>query len=129
MATTRDDDVDAGPELVDLLVTGRELMDLARTGNSGRATRTLTPAAGRPLRHVLLALVAGATPGEHQAPAAASLQVLVGAVHLRWDHHELEVLAGGWAAIPPRAHDLVADQDTIALLTLLGDAPEDGRGG
>lgn len=124
MATTHDEE--AAPELVDLLVIGRELMDQARAGNSGRASRTLIPARDRSLRHVLLALVAGSALGEHRAPPAASLQVLVGAAHLRWGQHELEVLAGGWTAIPPMTHDLVADQDTIALLTVASDPRDVG---
>ena len=73
---------------IDLTALTGSLIEEARAHSSGRAAKAVM--SGSHLRAVVIALQAGAELAEHDAPAAATLQVLVGAVTLlageeRWD--------------------------------------------
>lgn len=103
---------------VSLLEVARELLDEARRGDAGRAARTLTPGAGRPLKQTLLALTAGATLQEHVAPGPATIQMLMGEARLISEGKTTPLLAGEWAIIPDAAHSLEATADLAALLTV-----------
>ncbi len=104
--------------VVDLAAAGHELLQQAETLAAGRAARTLTPHAGADLKQTLLALRAGRTLGEHPSPGPATLQVLEGAMTLRSGDDVVAISAGGWVALPRERHDLEADRDTVALLTV-----------
>lgn len=103
---------------VDLADIGRRLLDEAR-GASGRSAVTLTPSDGGPLKQTLIALCAGSELSEHPSPGPAAIQVIQGAGTLRWGGDTLQVSAGQWAPIPLDKHGLSAEEDLIALLTVV----------
>lgn len=103
----------------DLFGAAEELLDQARAQSAGRAARTLTPGVGAPLKQTILALQAGRSLDEHQAPGPATIQVLGGKVLLGTDGVGLELSQGDWAAIPDRVHDLRAETDATVLLTVV----------
>lgn len=96
------------------------LLDRARAAPAGRAGATLTPGAGTPLKQTLLALTAGQSLADHESPAAATLQVLIGSVQLTGGDQPVELCAGDHAAIPPQRHGLLALDDAVVLLTVAG---------
>jgi quercetin dioxygenase-like cupin family protein len=59
-----------------------QLLERAAAAPAGRAALTLVPGAGAPLKQTLLALRGGVQLAEHDAPGAATLQVLQGRVRL-----------------------------------------------
>jgi quercetin dioxygenase-like cupin family protein len=95
-----------------------DLLETARDQRSGRAARALLPGAGLGLSQTLLALTADTLMQEHAAPGPATLQVLIGAVRVRWADGELELGAGDWGSLPDERHDLHADSDSVCLLTV-----------
>ena len=103
---------------VDLADIGAKLMSEARE-RSGRSAVTLTPSDGGPLKQTLVALCAGSELTEHPSPGPAAIHVLQGSGTLTWHGEELRVTAGTWAPIPLEKHGLSADEDLLALLTVV----------
>jgi quercetin dioxygenase-like cupin family protein len=95
-----------------------DLLTTAHDQRSGRAARALLPGAGLGLSQTLLALTADTRMQEHAAPGPATLQVLTGTVRVRWADGELELAAGDWGSLPDERHDLLADTDSVCLLTV-----------
>ncbi|KRF35464.1 cupin domain-containing protein [Nocardioides sp. Soil805] len=93
-------------------------LDKARAASSGRAAVTVHGGHEHDLRQTLIALAAGHTLGEHDAPGEATLQVLVGTVRLTAGDEVWEGTAGDHVVIPPRRHDLHAATDAAVLLTV-----------
>jgi quercetin dioxygenase-like cupin family protein len=93
-------------------------LDKARTASSGRAAVTVHGGHEHDLRQTLIALAAGRTLGEHDAPGEATLQVLVGSVRLTAGDEAWEGTAGDHVVIPPLRHDLHAETDAVVLLTV-----------
>lgn len=69
------------------------------------------------LRQAVIALTAGTALDEHNAPQAASLQVLRGRVSLTTAGGQQEVRAGQLHPIPRERHGLLAHEDSVVLLT------------
>ncbi|MFB7666818.1 cupin [Kitasatospora sp. NPDC056138] len=69
------------------------------------------------LRQTVIALTAGTSLDEHNAPLAASLQVLRGRVSLTVSGRQIELKAGQLRPIPQERHGLLAHQDSVVLLT------------
>lgn len=115
---------------VDLRGLGDSLLGEAAESDNGRAAVTLTPSAGGPLKQTLLALRAGHALAEHTAPGPASLHVIVGEGALLHDGEETSLRAGAWVPIPRSVHSVRADEDLVALLTVVPnpDVPQDGQG-
>jgi quercetin dioxygenase-like cupin family protein len=65
-----------------LAAAATQLLDRAAAAPAGRAALTLVPGAGAPLKQTLLAFRGGVQLAEHDAPGAATLQVLHGRVRL-----------------------------------------------
>ncbi len=86
--------------------------------SAGRSAVTVYGGQAHDLRQTMIAMTAGTVLGEHEAPGEATLQVLEGRVTLRAGEEEWGLGAGDLLAIPPRRHDLVADQDAVVLLTV-----------
>jgi quercetin dioxygenase-like cupin family protein len=107
------------PSPVQLADAAAELLRSLAHHPSGRAARTLTPEAGAPLKQTLLALAAGTRLQDHRTPGRATIEVLVGRVRLTVGDDEVELVPGSWAQIPPQVHGLVADRDSVALLTVV----------
>ncbi|GAA1075406.1 MULTISPECIES: cupin [Kitasatospora] len=69
------------------------------------------------LRQTVIALTAGSSLDEHNAPVAASLLVLRGRVSLTIAGRQQEASAGELHAIPQERHGLLAHEDSVVLLT------------
>lgn len=107
------------PEMpADLSALGDALLEEAATMSSGRASRTLTPGAHRPLKQTLVALRSGEELGEHTTNGPATIHLLRGTATINAGDVTLELSAGRWATIPEDRHDLQAAEDTVALITV-----------
>jgi quercetin dioxygenase-like cupin family protein len=95
---------------------GREQLEEARRSSNGRASRTLHH--GHRLHQTLLALTAGTRLAEHQSPGDATVQCLRGEIVLNAGVESVTVPAGGLAHVPARRHDLVAEEDSLVVLTV-----------
>lgn len=102
---------------IDLHALGAQLLaSAAESHDGGRAARTVLHEPG--LRATLVALRAGHELADHDAPPAASLFVVNGAVRLTTGTTATALTAGQLAAIPHERHALLADSDAIVLLTV-----------
>ncbi|TNC20482.1 cupin domain-containing protein [Amycolatopsis alkalitolerans] len=93
-----------------------ELLEQARGHHSQRAARTI--ASGTSLRATVIALASGAAVADHDAPAAATLQVLTGRVRVHTDDREWILETGELLSLPPQRHGLDALTDAAVLLTV-----------
>lgn len=91
---------------------------VARESSSGRAAVTVFGGREHDLRQTLIALAAGRSLGEHEAPGEATLQVLLGTVRLTAGEDVWEGSASDHLVIPPHRHDLHAVTDAAVLLTV-----------
>jgi quercetin dioxygenase-like cupin family protein len=108
--------------VTDLEELGEALLAEAADATNGTASRAVVH--GDRQRAVLMAIRAGHALGEHNAPPAATVQVLRGQATLHAGGEATPLRAGQLAEIPLQRHDLAADQDTVALLTVAIDPPE-----
>ncbi|SEE44430.1 hypothetical protein SAMN04488561_1341 [Jiangella alba] len=99
-----------------LLTIGAGQLDEARLSSAGRASRTLH--SGARLRQTLIALTAGTRMNEHQSPGDATVHCLQGHVTLRTRDRAIAVGAGQLVDAPPERHDLLADEDSLIILTV-----------
>ena len=102
--------------VTDLEALGTDLLGQARSASAGRAAATVL--SGSSMRATVIALTEGTELAEHDAPPAATLQVLSGQVRLHADSDEWTVGAGQVAPIPPRRHGLAALTESVVLLTV-----------
>jgi quercetin dioxygenase-like cupin family protein len=104
----------------DLHALGEELLAAAGESGHGRASRAVIH--GDRQRAVLMAFKPGGALGEHDAPPAATLQVLRGHALLRAGEQEWDLGPGELVPIPQERHSLeVRDEDTVVLLTVAVD--------
>jgi len=95
-----------------------EQLDRARAASSGRAAVTVHGGREHDLRQTLIAIAAGHSLGEHDAPGEATLLVLGGQVRLVAGEESWEGAQGEFLVIPPARHDLTAVTDACVLLTV-----------
>lgn len=110
----------------DLNAITRQQLDGARASAHGRSAHRFLH--DGPLRQTVIALIAGAALDEHNAPLAASLQVLHGRVRLTGPGGGQELVAGQVAVIPQARHGLEAVEDSAVLLTAVTEVPTRVRG-
>ncbi|TJZ55708.1 cupin [Streptomyces piniterrae] len=103
----------------------RNQIDDARASAHGRSAHLFLH--DGPLRQTVIALTAGSALDEHNAPPAASLQVLRGRVRLTGGGHE-ELTVGQVTALPHERHGLLALEDSAVLLTAVTEVPHRARG-
>ncbi|MFJ5230623.1 cupin [Kitasatospora sp. NPDC088391] len=103
------------PARIDLGALAEEHAALAAAGPHGRSAHLVLH--DGVLRQTVIALRAGAALDEHNAPVAASLQVLRGRVSLTVAGRRLEVAAGELCPVPQERHGLIAHTDAVVLLT------------
>jgi hypothetical protein len=103
---------------IDLAEVGRGLLEEAAANDNGRSALTLTPAEGGTLKQTLLAIKAGQALSDHPAPGPATLQMLQGSATITGET-EGRVEAGQWCPIPTSMHGVQADEDVVALLTVV----------
>lgn len=95
----------------------REQLELARDGR-GRSATTVFGGHEQTLRQTIMAMVAGASTGEHASPGEATLQVLHGRVQLTAGNDAWEGREGDLLLLPPTTHALNAIEDAAVLLTV-----------
>ena len=83
---------------------------------AGRTARTVV--SGAKMRAVVIALREGAEMAEHDAPPAATLQVLRGEVTVVGGDQEWRLSEGRLLPIPPARHSVQAHTDAAVLLTV-----------
>ncbi|WEH43301.1 cupin [Streptomyces sp. NBC_01218] len=96
-----------------------EHLTAARSSPHGRSAHRLLQQP--PLRQTVIALTAGAVLDDHNAPLAASLLVLRGAVRVTAPSGDVELTAGALAPVPRERHGLVALEDAVVLLTAVNE--------
>lgn len=107
----------AAPSVIHVPTLADELLAEARRASAGRAARTLTPGAERPLNQTLVALEEGVSLSEHNCPPAATLHVLIGPVCLTAGDDHVDLAAGDHTPIPPVRHSLSCIDDAVVVLT------------
>ncbi|MEU7182196.1 cupin [Streptomyces celluloflavus] len=100
----------------------RQQIDDARASAHGRSAHLFLH--DGPLRQTVIALTTGSALDEHNAPPAASLQVLYGRVRLTAPSGNHELFAGQITAIPHERHALHAVEDSAVLLTAVTKVPD-----
>ena len=107
---------DDASRVVDLGAEGARLLEKARSGDRGRAVRSVLRQPGQ--NAILLAFPAGGGLPDHDAPGPASLLCLSGAVVLAAGGEEWRLPAGSAHVIPPVRHEVRAEEDSVCLLTV-----------
>ncbi|KYG51948.1 cupin [Streptomyces sp. WAC04657] len=105
--------------MLDLTALADEHLAAARTSPHGRSAHLVMH--DGVLRQTVIALTAGTSLDEHNAPPAASLQVLRGRVDLTAADRAEELRAGTLRMIPKERHGLTALEDAVVLLTAVND--------
>lgn len=98
---------------------GQALLELARNESSGRASTMLVH--GDRQRAVLIGLTAGSALSEHEAPPAATLQMVLGRARLYvtgGEEGEWLLEQGDLTPIPQSRHAVDALTDCVLLLTI-----------
>jgi quercetin dioxygenase-like cupin family protein len=104
-------------DVVQVHELARELMQRAGSEHARRAATTLShPVDG--LRQTVIALLAGASLGEHESPGPASLLVIRGRVRLVAGEDSIELGVHQFSPVPNRRHSLHADEDSVVLLSV-----------
>lgn len=115
-----DDDPAPGP--YELAALTEEHLAKARDATHGRSAHLVLR--DGPLRQSVLALTGGSALGEHEAPIAATLQVLRGRVRVTAvSGKELTLAEGELGVVPGERHDLVAEVDSVVVLTTVTAGP------
>lgn len=111
----------------DLSLLIREHLDKAAEDPHGRSAHLLVHEG--PMRQTIIAMTAGTSLADHNAPEAASLQVLYGSVRVTAASGDADLDLGQLYAIPQERHGLTATDDTVVLLTAVtdGDTWSDAR--
>ncbi|MFE7315476.1 cupin [Streptomyces sp. NPDC057555] len=112
--------------MVNLETLVRDRLDDARAAAHGRSAHLVVH--DGPLRQTVIALLADTMLDEHNAPPAASLQVLRGRVRLTGPGGGQELTAGQIEAIPHARHGLCALEDAVVLLTAVTEVREPAPG-
>lgn len=109
--------------MTNLQQTAQAHLTYARAEKNGRSSEMLIH--DGPLRQSVLALVKGTALGEHNAPPAASLLVLEGAVRITTPSGETDLVNGEIAALTHERHAVLALEDSVFLLTTVTSIPND----
>ncbi|MEU7639527.1 MULTISPECIES: cupin domain-containing protein [unclassified Streptomyces] len=112
--------------MVNLETLVRDQLDDARASAHGRSAHLFVH--DGPLRQTVIALLAGTSLDEHNAPPAASLQVLHGRVRLTGPGGGQVLTTGHVEALPHARHGLQALDDSVVLLTAVTEVRERARG-
>jgi quercetin dioxygenase-like cupin family protein len=96
----------------------------ARSSAHGRSAHTFVGGRDQVLRQMLLALLAGQSLGDHEAPGQATLHVLRGRVTLSTATDSWEGTPDELLEIPDERHDVVAVEDSVVVLTVAVPQPE-----
>ncbi|MEV7468638.1 cupin [Streptomyces kronopolitis] len=109
----------------DLSALARQQLDDARASAHGRSGHLFLH--DGPLRQSVIALIAGTVLDEHNAPPAASLQVLHGRVRVTGPGGGQELTVGQVAMTPRERNGLMALDDAAVLFTAVTEIPDGER--
>ena len=101
--------------VTDLKALADRLLAEAADHPRGRAADVVVR--GDRMRVTVMALRAGEALGEHEAPPAATLQVLRGEAKLHAGAETIDLGEGEISEIPQTRHDLEAVTDSVVVLT------------
>ena len=104
------------PVVSELDQVASEVLAEARRQHARRSARTLVT--GSALRATVIGVVQGAQLAEHDAPTAATLQVVSGRVTVHTHQEEWKLEPGQLMAIPHKRHGVTASSDAVVLLTV-----------
>lgn len=104
------------PEVSQVDAVAAELIEEAKGQDTRRAARTLVTGVAQ--RATLIAMVQGVDLAEHDAPPAATLQVVTGRVRLHSRDRAWDLEPGQLIAVPRQRHGLAAVTDAVVLLTV-----------
>ena len=111
----------------DLATLTQTHLDAARTAANGRSTELIVH--DHQLRQTVIALTQGQALSEHNAPPAATIQVLHGSVRITAPSGSEDVVrAGELAQLRHERHAVEALEDAAFLLTTVTGIPEGTRG-
>ena len=102
---------------ISLDAAAREQLEIARTTAAARSSATIYGGHEHALRQTVVALLAGASLGEHENPGEATVHVLTGRVQLTAGTDMWEGRTGDLLVIPDSRHGLHAVEDSVVLLT------------
>ncbi|MFI6172941.1 cupin domain-containing protein [Nocardia sp. NPDC051052] len=105
-------------EKFSLEAIAREQLERARSVSARRSATTVYGGHEHRLRQTVIALVEGASLGEHENSDEATLQVLRGRVRLHAAPTVWEGRTGDLIVVPPVRHSLEAVEDSVVLLTV-----------
>ena len=104
-------------ENISLTALAREQLEIALGASSGRSSHTVYGGREHTLRQTLIALGAGQSLAEHENPGEATVFVVQGRVRLAAGERSWSGPAGHLIIVPDRRHSLVAETDSVVLLT------------
>jgi quercetin dioxygenase-like cupin family protein len=111
----------------DLAALTRTHLTAARAAANGRSTELIVH--DHQLRQTVIALLEGQSLSEHNAPPAATIQVLLGSVEVTArDDLDTVVRAGELSGLTHHRHAVRALEDAAFLLTTVTGIPEGTRG-
>lgn len=93
----------------------QEHLETARQSQHGRSAVLIDQ--DGPLRQTIIALRAGSELGEHNAPVAASVYVLEGAVSIIMGGEKASINEGELTMLTHHRHSVEANEDSVFLLT------------
>lgn len=102
---------------ISLDAAAREQLDIARGTAAARSSTTVYGGHEHALRQTIVALLAGASLGDHENPGEATVHVLSGRVQLTSGEDTWEGRTGDLLVIPDARHGLAASEDSVVLLT------------
>jgi quercetin dioxygenase-like cupin family protein len=102
---------------ISLDAAAREQLEIARSTAAARSSATIYGGHEHALRQTVVALLAGASLGEHENPGEATVHVLTGRVQLTAGTDMWEGRTGDLLVIPDARHGLHAVEDSVVLLT------------
>lgn len=110
---------DRTPDLpVTLSDVARQLLDEARSSDSGNAALTLTPTTSGSVKQTVVAVTAGGAIGPDHWNGPATVQVLQGRARMGGDG----LGTGEWTVVGGDSTDVSAEDDLVVLLTVAPDA-------
>ncbi len=104
-------------ENTSLTALAREQLEAARAASSGRSARTVYGGHEHTLRQTVIALAKGQELDEHENPGEATVHVLHGRVRLVAGDSSWRGAVGHLMTVPDARHSLVAEEDSVVLLT------------
>lgn len=102
---------------ISLTALAHEELEHAQRASNGRSAKSVHGGTDHLLRQTLIAICAGHSLADHDNPGEATVQVLLGRVHLTSGDESWEGWIGDLLVVPSARHSLEAVEDAVVLLT------------